>query len=1170
MSSQFRYIIASLAAVSSLALFADTYTWKNTGTAGTFSSASNWTLTSTGEDATEGPGENDDVVIKDGDTAYTVTVSTPFKVRSLTIGDAGGSAVVTLKFQSGLSTNEVVGAVIVGAKGKFTHTEETSTSSGINSLNTATYKLNLKAGGDITIKSGGSVNADACGFSSGKGPYPNGGSGNGSYGAAYGGTGMHNGTATGGVNTYGSIRNPNDSGSGGNARGGGVIYLESGGTLTVSGSVTAKGSEAASARAAGGSIILKGNAIAGGGTVSVKGSGAGGGTWPGGGGGRIAIYTKENRAFSSLAFGTLTAEGGVLSKCSSGTIYFESAQHAPGCGELVIDGKGQTIGARYSLTIFNGNIRDISQPFGAITLKNKGHVCVQGPVKLTATNALTVSSNSRLYTSATTAGIYLAPSSGTTFTYSGAVLTNHNFICNAPGATVNFVNGSSMYIPATSATGTTTPAQLNLSGEPGRLLTLASSTESGAWTLKVGTGAEISVDYVNVSRGNASGQPITANNSVGDDYSKEHNWLFPETTLPGDPLTWTGAADTSWVNGNNWLDKADGNRAPLETDVITIPAGCPRYPAIAADTLVNSLVIAAGATNRLSGANLTVTNSFSCAGVFTRANAEKLIIAGEGDATLDFANGEYGDVHITKSGGTITLPNGLSAKRLKISATAATTYVMPATQKLKMDVFDIDGTDADFITLVSSTPGTAWKLQVDDVMRVRGVTVSDSNANDGRTIAAGTFVTNDGGNSNWNFTSGSAVEWVGGVDGNWTTDGNWDPVGVPSETAVVSIRPKTAAASVTLNSSELSIVPVGGLMIGGSDYTATLKCNKAIEVAGGVDVAEKGTLVLNSIATNNIVNCGFIVRPGATVTHDGPRYASTQSCGVNLLVKDDMVVERGGSVNVDGKGFNSGYGPAKGTDSGDSTTNPSHGGIGYFQAATACYGSILRPRTFGSPYTTAAGNSSAAGGQIAITVEGDLTVKGTITAKGGANGGGTGGSVWLTAERLLGSGTIAADGMSTGYGAAGGRVAIYQTVATSLGFSGSITYYAANPTTRSNGHGTRYYQFANSEEGGGTIYFNAGGSNGTSFPMSADGPAKSAYSKATVCVQSGILYVLADTKVKDINITGGKINLQGHTVRVLSKTHKDGKGWTGGTYANCVTENGGKIIWVNGLSVSVR
>ena len=87
--------------------------------------------------------------------------------------------------------------------------------------------------------------------------------------------------------------------------------------------------------------------------------------------------------------------------------------------------------------------------------------------------------------------------------------------------------------------------------------------------------------------------------------------------------------------------------------------------------------------------------------------------------------------------------------------------------------------------------------------------------------------------------------------------------------------------------------------------------------------------------------------------------------------------------------------------------------------------------------------------------------------------------------------------------------------------------------------------------------------------MADDGAAKSAYSKATISIGSGVLYVLADTKVNDLNITGGTINLQGHTIRVLSTKHKDGKGWYD-TYANCVTDGGGTIIWVKGLSVTVR
>lgn len=716
-----------------------------------------------------------------------------------------------------------------------------------------------------------------------------------------------------------------------------------------------------------------------------------------------------------------------------------------------------------------------------------------------------------------------------------------------------------MYVPSTTGI-------LDLAGDTDRLLTLAPSTESGIWTLKVGTGASISVKNVDVSMSKASGLSITAENSVGDDYSKENGWLFPVPAQPGDPLTWTGGGDTSWVNPENWLDKYSGNRAPEETDVITIPAGCPRYPVVVEDTLVNSLVIEAGATNKLSGADFTVTNGFSSAGVVICAAASKLIIAGEGNATLDFGGLGYDDVHITKSGGTVAFPNGFSAKRLKISTSAPTTFLMPAGQKVVAGVFDVDGTDDDFITFASSSPGTAWKLQVDDVMRVRGVAVSDSDAADGRTVAAGIFAADNGRNLNWDFSSAAASEWVGGVDSKWTTAGNWTPEGVPGETAVVAIRPKSADVSVTL-STNIVIVPVGGLMIGDSDYAATLHCDKAIEVASGVDVAENATLVLNSIATNNIVNSRMVVRKGAVITHTGPQSSHTQLYGINLLVKDDVFIENGGAINADGKGFRTGYGPGRGNGNGSSTANPSHGGIGYINTYK-CYGSIFRPCMPGSPYTSGGGNSSGGGGQVSLTVEGDLTLEGSITADGGSSGGGSGGSVWLTAERLLGTGRISASGASAGYGAAGGRIALYQTVATSLGFNGSISYAAANPTGRVNGNGTRYYQNAGSEDGAGTVYFYSG-SGGTEFPMSADGDARSAYSKATIRLGSGKLYVLADTKVKDLIVTGGTIDLQGYTIRVLSRTHKDGKGWSV-AYDDCVTENGGKIVWVNGMSIAIR
>ena len=1174
MHSHLKHAIVSIAAVVSLSIFADTYTWK--GGSGEFWTPEKWTLASTGQDATELPGASDHIVIplpEDIVTNSITVTGTALNVASLTVGDASGNpGFVWLTFANGTTTNEVAGNVsLTSSHVAFFHK---AVSTSVNTCAAVDYKLNLHAGGDITIGSGATISANSRGFYNLKGPCaaPN-VNGAGQCGAAYGGVGGVGSQATAAnkaklYTSYGSIRNPTDPGSGGKSTvGGGVIYLCADGTLTVAGSVQAIGGSTA----AGGSIILKGNAIAGTGSINVRG---GNDSTNPGGGGRIAIYTKEERTFSSLTFGTLTAQGGSVAKTTCGTIYFESGLDAPGRGELVFDGKSQTQLNQY--TYFTSNITDAEEPFGKITVKMGARVNISTDTTMTATKGMyvagpfTATYGSRKYqvlpilTTATSVGeVCLAPETGTTFTFEGTLTNVHSFVSNAPGAAVNFVNGSVIRVNAS--------GNVELTGAKDNLLTLNTTTESGVWRLQVGDQSSVDVRYVNVSRANSdSYKTIGAVDSPHDEYTVAHNWVFSESARPGDPLTWTGAEDRSWLNPMNWLDKNGDNRVPEVTDAVRIPAGCERYPLLTAidDVTVNSLTNEAGATISLSGVNLTVTNCFLSAGVIARAKTEKLVFAGDGDATLDFANCEYDDLHITKSGGTITFPNGLAAKRLKVSASAATTYVLPATQKIKLDVFDIDGTDEDFITLASSTSGTAWKLQVDDVMRVRGVTVSDSNASDGRTIAVGGFGTDGGGNTNWDFTSGSAVEWVGGTDNNWTTAENWSPVGVPGETAVVAIRPKTAAVSVTLNPTEVSIVPVGGLMIGDSGYAVTLQCNKAIEVAGGVDVGNKATLILNSRSPTNIVNCGFVVRPGGTITHSGPQASNSQVYGINLLVKDDMSVEQSGVIHANGVGFSTGYGSGAGTGSGGGMKMPSHGGIGLRQAVTTCYGSILRPRTFGSPHSNAGGATGChGGGQVAITVEGSLKVDGTISATGGSNTGGSGGSVYLKAGTLLGGGAISANAEGSGNGgASGGRVAIYQTAATSLGFGGSVT---VNSTGSGNGNGTRYYQHANKEDGGGTIYFSAGGSNGTAFPMADDGAAKSAYSKATISIGSGVLYVLADTKVNDLNITGGTINLQGHTIRVLSTKHKDGKGWYD-TYANCVTDGGGTIIWVKGLSVTVR
>lgn len=1146
-----------VAAVSSHSVLADTYTW-SAAASGDFETLSNWTLTSTGEAPAQLPGSSDDVVIPDLDAAYTVTVNSTLDIGSLAVGGAGGSAVATVCFNNGLATNEVAGAVIVGANGELTHTQlPSSANATIETLSSnVPYKLNLRAGGDVTVASGGKISADGRGFSPNKGPLAS--DTGGKAGAAHGGIGKAQSTKN--LSAYGSIRNPVDPGSGGqngSLGAGGVVCVIAGGGLVVEGTISAV---ASSGYASGGSVLMKASSVSVSGTVSVQGGSAGGG------GGRIAIYTGESREFSSLG-GTITAASGYKTLYGTcGSIYFESALHSPGKGELVFNGHNQTVSRPSYL---NENIPDVAEPFGKITVKGGAMVSVKSSTTVTLTDGLSVAANykinkktyySRLFTEGDGAGIHFAPSAGTTFSFDGIVATNHNFVCHAPGAGISCQDGSSMYIAEGGV--------LDLSGAPGNLLTLAAAT--GTWSLDVGEDSSISVSCVDVSGCDSSGGlTITAFNSVGADQNNT-NWIFPAPVLPGDTLRWTGEEDTVWMNANNWRDKADGHRIPTETDVIFIPAGAARYPVLenTEDVVVNTLTNEAGASIALSGVNLTVTNSFMSAGTISRNKSEKLIFSGEGDATLDFAGGEYGDVHITKSGGRVAIPNGFSAERLKVGCSAATMFVLPAEKKLKTGVFDIDGTDEGFITLVSSSQGSAWKLEVDDVMRVRGVSVSDSDATSGRTVAAGVFAVDNGGNSNWDFTSGSAAEWIGGTDNNWMTPDNWSPAGVPGATAVVAIRPAAAAVSVVLDTQE-TIVPLGGLLLGGSDYTATLQCDTAIETAGGVDVAENALLVLNSIATNNIVNCDVIVRPGSMITHSGPQNSNTQLYGVNLAVCGDMTIEDAASVSAEDKGYSGGKGPGAGYAGSGGTYAPngaSHGGAGKFSSASVCYGSVFRPVTMGSPSR----NASESGGQIAITVGGTLTVDGEVSADG-SNG--SGGSVWLTAGVLKGCGAISAKGNGAQSGSAGGRIALYETVAEDWnGFSGSVS--AAADKDR-NGHGTIYYQTAADESMGGLIEIKGRESAATGItplPMSDDGQGRKVYSKSRIEVSGATLSITEGMVAADLNLIGtaGMVSITGCTLRVTSRNHRNGTGW-GDTYESLVKAGeGGAIIWPAGMSLSVK
>jgi hypothetical protein len=154
----------------------------------------------------------------------------------------------------------------------------------------------------------------------------------------------------------------------------------------------------------------------------------------------------------------------------------------------------------------------------------------------------------------------------------------------------------------------------------------------------------------------------------------------------------------------------------------------------------------------------------------------------------------------------------------------------------------------------------------------------------------------------------------------------------------------------------------------------------------------------------------------------------------DFLGNDDITGGLGaGSIDFVGDGSGGGYGGLGGVSAGGAP-----GGL--------TYGSSNEPVDLGSPggIFVALVGFSQGGGAIRLTVNGSLNVDGSISANGNdafidGSGGGSGGSIWITAQSLSGNGSLTANGGAgqdtEGGGGGGGRIAIY---ASSNSFAGNV------------------------------------------------------------------------------------------------------------------------------------
>ncbi len=175
----------------------------------------------------------------------------------------------------------------------------------------------------------------------------------------------------------------------------------------------------------------------------------------------------------------------------------------------------------------------------------------------------------------------------------------------------------------------------------------------------------------------------------------------------------------------------------------------------------------------------------------------------------------------------------------------------------------------------------------------------------------------------------------------------------------------------------------------------------------------------------------------------GPRPAGTGSPGVplQLTVLGDCTVNTNSRLTADYAGYFGSDPEGRGVDGryAGGGGHAGQGGVGGGESLGGdSYGSVEQPTLFGGcggRDTDSNLDGGSGGGAIRLIVGGTLAVGGTISADGenspGADAGcGAGGSVWITAGSVTGSGVVRASGgtyTGTGVegGGGGGRVAVY-------------------------------------------------------------------------------------------------------------------------------------------------
>ena len=208
-----------------------------------------------------------------------------------------------------------------------------------------------------------------------------------------------------------------------------------------------------------------------------------------------------------------------------------------------------------------------------------------------------------------------------------------------------------------------------------------------------------------------------------------------------------------------------------------------------------------------------------------------------------------------------------------------------------------------------------------------------------------------------------------------------------------------------------------------------------LDVTGQFDVSGNSVVYLGAYTYDTDT---FSLAAGSILFPVGDRDAINEDSGGTVAVKHGLgpvICARNATVNGDINGVSRGFRLTEGPGYGGWDRGGSYGGRESTKVGPT-YGRLSRPTALGS----GGAQGSSGGSAIMLDVEETLTLNGSVNLSGGdaSRRNGSGGSIWIVAGTLAGSGTILRADGGAGTGGAcggGGRIAIGSVTSTYTGAS---------------------------------------------------------------------------------------------------------------------------------------